>query len=190
MNCANCKPKSCRSSISCGAENFDTDELINEYNKTENQQVIQAASALVDNGKAGQLSRLEEIIEFIRLMNYEKVGLAYCYGMEKEARMLKDLFKLSGISLTTVSCTVGGINQNNINTSSCTQKVSCNPIGQAIQINESNIDFVLIMGICLGHDILLQRNLNCDFTTFVVKDRVYTHSPINALYNESKAESL
>jgi uncharacterized metal-binding protein len=83
---------------------------------------------LVDNGKAGTLSRLQETIAFIKSMDYKKVGLAYCYGMEKEAKFLKKLFKAEEIRLRTVSCTVGGINQNEINTSSCIEKVSCNTI--------------------------------------------------------------
>jgi uncharacterized metal-binding protein len=181
MNCTSCQIKSCRDSESCGVESFESSAVILDYQEPENQRILQAAASLVDNGKAGTLSRLQETIEFIKSMNYKKVGLAYCYGMEKDAKLLKEIFKAEGIRLRPVSCTVGGINQNQINSSSCTEKVSCNPIGQATQLNEESVDFTLIMGICLGHDILLQRNLKSDFTTFVVKDRVFSNSPLKAL---------
>lgn len=181
MDCTSCTIKSCRQSDSCGVENFSSDGLVADYQEIENQKIVRAAAALVDNGRAGTLSRLQETIAFIKSMDYKKVGLAYCYGMEKDAKLLKDIFKAEDIRLRTVSCTVGGINQVEINQNSCIEKVSCNPLGQAHELNQAEVDFVIIMGICLGHDVLLQRNLQCDFTTLVVKDRVYDHAPLKAI---------
>jgi uncharacterized metal-binding protein len=181
MDCTNCQPKTCRESESCGIEKFDNAEVIIDYQKPQNQKILQAAASLVDNGKAGTLSRLQETIVFIKGMGYKKIGLAYCYGMEKEAKLLKKIFKAVGIRLRAVSCTVGGIRQNEINMSSCIEKVSCNPLGQARELNDEGVDFVIIMGICLGHDILLQRNLKSDFTTIVVKDRVFGNAPLKAI---------
>jgi uncharacterized metal-binding protein len=181
MDCTNCQPKTCGQSESCGIEKFESKAVISEYQEPENRRILRAATLLVDNGMAGTQSRLQEIIAFIKSMNYKKVGLAYCYGMEKDAKRLQNIFKSEGIRLRTVSCTVGGINQNQINPNSCIEKVSCNPIGQAKELNEEKVDFTIVMGICLGHDILLQRNLKSDFTTFVVKDRVFSNDPIKAI---------
>ncbi len=182
MDCVQCNKKFCRENQSCGAEKFDAVNLQLDYRQPSNQLFVEAAAGLVDDGRAGTLSRLDEIIEFVKTIGYKKIGLAYCYGMEKEARELKNIFRYEGINLTTVSCTVGGLPQNFVNLSSCNLNVSCNPLGQASQLNEENTDFVILMGICLGHDILLQRNLRADFTTFVVKDRVFNHSPLQAVY--------
>ena len=44
------------------------------------------------------------------------------------------------------------------------------------------------MGLCLGHDILLQKTLLTDFTTFVVKDRVLKHNPLLALSEKNLSE--
>jgi uncharacterized metal-binding protein len=181
MNCTRCNSKSCRTGESCGNEKFDREEVVTEFHRPENQEIIQAAARLVDNGRAGTLSRLDEIIEFIHSMQYQKVGLAYCYGMEREASKFRDIFKKNNIRLTTISCSTGGILQDAINDKSCIHKVSCNPIGQAMQLNNEQVDFTLIMGICLGHDILLQKNLRMDFTTFLVKDRVHNHHPLQGL---------
>ncbi|MFA6597220.1 MAG: DUF1847 domain-containing protein [Ignavibacteriaceae bacterium] len=183
MNCTGCKIKKCRITESCGLEKFDTNNIVQIYEEEENQKIVQAASYLVDDGKAGTLARLQELVEFIQKMNYQKVGLAYCFGMEKDAIEVKKYFKQNDISISTVSCTVGGIPQDNVNKESCIHKVSCNPIGQAEQLNNESADFVLLMGICLGHDILLQRNLKADFTTLVVKDRVNNNNPLLALRN-------
>lgn len=181
MDCTKCTAKTCRSAASCGAEEFSKADIQSAYAEPHNIRILQAAASLVDNGRAGMLSRLEEVIEFIKTMGYQRVGLAYCYGMENDARTVRDIFREQGIRISGISCTVGGVAQDEINPQSCIHKVSCNPIGQATQMNDEGVDFVIIMGICLGHDILLQRNLKADFTTLVVKDRVFQHNPLMAL---------
>jgi uncharacterized metal-binding protein len=181
MDCTQCVTKTCRTTASCGAERFDADQLISQYAEPVSQQIVAAAASLVDDGKAGTLSRIQEIIAFVKTMKYQKVGLAYCYGMEGEARAMRAVFRNAGIRLHTVSCTIGGLPQSVVNSSSCNLHVSCNPLGQAHQLNAEGTDFVVLMGICLGHDVLLQRNLSADFTTVVVKDRVYAHQPLAAL---------
>jgi uncharacterized metal-binding protein len=80
--------------------------------------------------------------------------------------------------VSAISCSVGGLKQSEVNDSSCIHKVSCNPLGQADQLNAEEIDLTLVVGICLGHDILLNRNLKMDFTTLVVKDRKNNHAPL------------
>ena len=37
------------------------------------------------------------------------------------------------------------------------------------------------MGLCLGHDILFQRELKTDSTTLLVKDRSNGHRPLDAI---------
>lgn len=188
MNCTRCNVKSCRTGVSCHNEKFDTEAVLEEFHDLHNQKIVQAAAQLVDNGRAGTLSRLDEIIEFIRLMQYQRVGLAYCYGMEREAALVRDILKKSGVPLQTISCTVGAVLQDAVNENSCIHKVSCNPLGQAHQLNAENVDFVIIMGICLGHDILLQKNLKADFTMLIVKDRVYNHNPLEAITNNPRSQ--
>ncbi|WP_083878378.1 DUF1847 domain-containing protein [Acetivibrio cellulolyticus] len=38
--------------------------------------------------------------------------------------------------------------------------MSCNPLGQANILNSSGVQFTILIGLCLGHDIILQENLN------------------------------
>lgn len=181
MNCVSCQAKTCRDLESCGVEKFSLPEIKEKYKMEDNQKILQAAACLVDYGRAGTLSRMEEIAEFIKLMNYRKPGLAYCYGMESDAKLVRDFFLTRGIKLRTVSCTAGAMAQDELNEQSCIHKVSCNPLAQAEELNMEEADFVIIMGICLGHDVLLQKNLKGDFTTLVVKDRVHNHQPLMAL---------
>jgi uncharacterized metal-binding protein len=182
MNCTNCTDKVCRKyQNSCSQESFDSVEIINQYREAENSKIIVSAAQLVDNHRAGKLSRIDEIIEFATSMNYKKIGLAYCYGMELYAGAIQAMFTEKGFLVSSVSCSVGGLEQSETNAASCIHNVSCNPLGQAHQLNSENVDLTLIIGICMGHDILLQRNLKMDFTTFVVKDRVHHHNPLLAI---------
>jgi len=178
MDCTKCDSKGCRRLSPC---NDNSSQYIDEYENDDNNKYITSASALVDEGRAGTMTRLDEIIEYSRLMGYVKIGVAYCYAMEKEASILRDILVQKGFKPTMVSCTIDGISESRINQSKQKQIVSCNPLGQANMLNKSKVDFVMLMGLCLGHDILLQKNLKADFTTFIVKDRVLKHNPILAL---------
>lgn len=180
MDCTSCPfDKQCRKTETCKATLFDREEVIQKY--TEEAVIIQAAAGLVDHGRAGTLSRLHETIEFAKQMNYKRIGLAYCYGMEKEVQQIAEIIRNNDFNVRAVSCTVGGIPQNSVNPESSYCTVSCNPIGQATQLNRENIDLVVVIGLCLGHDILFQREIKADFTTLVVKDRVHKHAPLKEL---------
>ena len=179
MNCTSCEDKVCRKQqTSCDRESFDKTKVIGEYQEVSNSEIVKAASELVDSGRAGTLSRMEEVVEFAQTMGYKKLGLAYCYGMEQYANAIETLLADKGFEVSAVSCSVGGLKQSEVNSSSCIHKVSCNPLGQAEQLNSENVDLTFVVGICLGHDILLNRTLNMDFTTLVVKDRKFNHAPL------------
>jgi uncharacterized metal-binding protein len=112
--------------------------------------------------------------------NYKILSLAYCYGMEKEALQVKEYLEDMGFNCTSVRCTVNGIKENEV-IPNMRESVNCNPIGQALAVNEDSSDLVIEIGLCLGHDILFHKYLNKPFTTFVVKDRVYDNNPLAAL---------
>lgn len=182
MNCTSCEDKVCtKQQTSCDRESFMKSEIIEQYQDASHSEIVKAAAELVDNGKAGTLSRIEEIIEYAKLMKYEKIGIAYCYGMEQYAKAIETLLTDEWFDVSAISCSVGGLKQSEVNNSSCIHKVSCNPLGQAEQLNAEKVDLTLVVGICLGHDILLNRTLNMDFTTLVVKDRKFNHAPLQGL---------
>jgi len=183
MDCTRCNIKSCRTTESCQAQKFENEILIAEYHLPDNQKIIQAAAILVDNGRAGTLSRLQEIIEFSKSMNFQRIGLAYCYGMERDAALVAQILRESGFKTYPVSCTTGGFKQSRVNNNSTIDKVSCNPLAQAEQINKESVDFTVTMGLCLGHDILFQKHIQSYTSTLLVKDRMFDHNPIKALNN-------
>ena len=180
MDCTNCTfDKQCRKTEACKAVSFEREEIIQKYSAE--TEIVQAAASLVDYGRSGTLSRLQETMEFAKKMKYKRIGLAYCYGMEKDVEQIAQIFREQEFNVRSVSCTVGGIQQNEVNPESSYCSVSCNPIGQAAQLNHENVDLVVMIGLCLGHDILFQREIKADFTTLVVKDRVHQHAPLKEL---------
>lgn len=175
MDCTKCTLKGCRKSEPCLDR---SGEYLGNYSLPDIQHCTKAASKLIDNGRAGTLTRLEEIVEYSKLRGYTSIGVAYCYGMEKEAILLRKYLEQEGFKPVMVSCTVDGIKESQIDTSKTKNTVSCNPLGQANILNSSGVQFTILMGLCLGHDILLQKNLKMDFSTFIVKDRVTRHNPL------------
>lgn len=178
MDCTKCTVKGCRKSKPC----FDrSDEYLENYSLQDTQLYTKTASKLIDNGRAGMFTRLEEIVEYSKLRGYTNIGVAYCYGMEKEATLLRGYLEKEGYKPTMVSCTADSVKESQIDTSKTTSTTSCNPLGQANILNSSGVQFTILMGLCLGHDMLIQKNLKMDFTTFAVKDRVTKHNPLLGL---------
>jgi uncharacterized metal-binding protein len=119
----------------------------------------------------GTLNRLEESIEFARNAGYSRIGLAYCYGVEAEAKSVSELIRSAGISITAVSCTAGSMSQAQVNSESSLPGVSCNPLSQAAQLNAEGAELALLYGLCMGHDILFTREFSGDVSTLLVKER-------------------
>ncbi|MBI9106621.1 MAG: DUF1847 domain-containing protein [Spirochaetales bacterium] len=178
MNCLGCNEKNCK--LKAKDCNLRRNEIITEYIEGGSVPLYENADKLVAGGRAGKLSRVEELIEFSHLQGYESLGIAYCFSMEKEAVRLRQLLTESGLKVQSFRCTINGIKESDI---SCklTGGVNCNPIGQAEAINSSSADLIIEMGLCLGHDILFHQYLKKPFTVLAVKDRVHNHAPLKAL---------
>jgi uncharacterized metal-binding protein len=187
MICTSCKLKEGRSLTECKVQKMDSQKVLDIYYLPENHEIVQLAAKLVDGGRTGKLSHLDEILEFIRLMNYNTVALAYYYSMEIEASKLTQILRsVDNVKILYVSCTTGSMAQNGVNTDSCIHKVSCNPIAQAMQLNKYGAEFVLTMGLYLGHDIIFSKYIESDATNFVVKDRLNKNNSIVELENKLK----
>lgn len=181
MNCTHCSEHACRSLGDCQTRRFDRDEALQGYHDSATQEVIQAAAHLVDHGRGGTLNRLQEVIEYSLDRGYKHLGIAYCWSMEKDVSMIADLIRKRGLRVSAVSCTTGGLAQDHMNEESSIHKVGCNPLGQAAQLNAEKVDLVAAVGLCLGHDMLLQKQVEAPCTTLVVKDRTSDHAPLVAI---------
>ena len=65
---------------------------------------------------------------------------------------------------------------------SCKTETMCNPIGQALFLNQQKTDFNLMLGLCVGHDTLFIKYSDAPITALAVKDRVTGHNPLAPVY--------
>ncbi|MCX8116765.1 MAG: DUF1847 domain-containing protein [Desulfobacterota bacterium] len=133
-------------------------------------------------------SRIEELIEFSKRMGYRRLGLAFCGGLSLEASILTEILESHDFEVVAVSCKVGGVPKERIGIKEEEKirigefEAMCNPIAQAMLLNESKTDFNIMLGLCLGHDSLFLKFIEGLTTVFAVKDRVTGHNPLAALY--------
>jgi uncharacterized metal-binding protein len=205
INCALCDEQLCRSSSSLkGPKNCPTKietklikALMKEYEDEDLKEFARITSVLegmsyhrVDWSEEPSplTTRLEEIIRFAAMMNYKKLGVAFCVGLIQEAGILIPLLENSGFDVVSVCCKVGGIAKENIGIKD-EEKIRpgehesmCNPIAQAEILNKEKCDLNIMMGLCVGHDTIFLKYIKGPATVFAVKDRLLGHNPLAALY--------
>ncbi len=154
---------------------------LDSYGSDDVQHIIQTAGLLVDNGRAGSLSRFDELIEFIRLQNYKTVGIAYCFSMENIVQKAASAIEeKTGAVVVPARCSMGGLREGDVDRCKSGGSVGCNPAGQALFLND-RADFVVEMGLCMGHDVLFHQKLKRPFTVLLVKDRLHNHDPLKGI---------
>lgn len=162
-------------------------EVLTVYGEPENQEFYVKASEIEAKGY-GEWVRVREIIELCRSMGYHKVGLAFCRGLRKEARIAADILRDHGLEVVSVICKAGGVDKTEAGLTEemklCpgTFEPMCNPILQARLLNGQKTEFNIALGLCVGHDSLFYRYSDALVTTLVAKDRVLAHNPAGALY--------
>jgi uncharacterized metal-binding protein len=133
--------------------------------------------------------RILEIIEFSKKMKYTRIGLAFCAGLVKEAKVVDRLFSSNDLDLTSVICKVGrvpkeaiGIRDDQKIAMGCFESM-CNPIMQAMVLNNAETQFNVLLGLCVGHDSLFLQHAKAPCTVLAVKDRLLGHNPLAAIYH-------
>jgi len=134
--------------------------------------------------------RIKELIEFGRLINAQRIGIAFCDGMRDEAARIVKILEKSGFAVASIVCKCGGIDKTRLHVAKEYKigdpskfEAGCNPVLQAQLLNNAQTDLNVIVGLCLGHDILFTMNSKAPVTTLIVKDRLLGHNPVIALYS-------
>jgi len=180
LNCARCLKKECYNGKDC----LEIEgEIKNLYNDHEIEVMKVAAS--IEARYYMEKTRIEEIILFSQMMNYERIGLAFCVGLEKEAREIYSIFK-PHFKVYSACCKICGTDKADFDLEQIDPnryESMCNPLGQASVLNEKNTDLNIIIGLCIGHDLLFTQHSKAPVTTLAVKDRVLAHNPLGAIYS-------
>ncbi|MBN1761868.1 MAG: DUF1847 domain-containing protein [Methanomicrobia archaeon] len=198
MNCANCREKAC-------AKGKDCTEIAEEAKTAYEEDAAEVlkslrVSARIESRYYMKKTRIEELMLYAREMGYTKVGVAFCIGLETEAEKLCTILS-QHFEVSSVCCKVCGIDKSHyelerlhkasavtnrrVTGTETIQEVEamCNPIGQALILNKEKTELNVILGLCIGHDLLFTRYSDAPVTTFAVKDRVLAHNPLGALYS-------
>jgi uncharacterized metal-binding protein len=124
------------------------------------------------------------------LLNAQKIGVAFCAGMRDEAARIVSLLEKNGFTVASVICKCGGVDKTRLNVAKEYKiddplkfEAGCNPVLQAELLNKAETEFNVIVGLCLGHDMLSTMNSKSPVTTLIVKDRLLGHNPVIALYS-------
>lgn len=151
----------------------------------EDMEVLKVSSE-IEREFYGKLTRIEEIVEFAQRLKIKKIGIAFCIGLFEEAKFISKVFEKKGFEVFSAACKIGAVDKaeldiEKINPDSL--EATCNPITQAKALNKSGTELNLIVGLCVGHDILFQKYSKAPTTTLIVKDRVLAHNPAGAIYS-------
>jgi len=141
------------------------------------------------DGLRTKYPRLDELILFAQKCNYNKLGIAFCFGLNNEALLLTEILERKGFDVVSVRCKVGqglkeliGIKEEEKIAGPGNVEVMCNPIVQAEVLNAEEVDLAIMLGLCIGHDTLFMKYCRVPMTVLAVKDRVLAHNPLAALY--------
>ena len=183
MICARChKKNACRTGDNCTG--LDADNIKGLYDEKDVATMKEAA--FVEGTYYMQKCRLEEVAIFARDMGMKKLGLAFCTGLAEEAKII-EAYYAKFFQVTSVACKVCGIDKNDFELKHVrenTFEAMCNPKAQAKILNDAQTELNLLVGLCIGHDILFTQNCQAPVTCLVVKDRVLTHNPLGAVYSK------
>lgn len=175
-----------------------TAKILTEYQKPENFQFARQASLQEKDGYSGRergydhvrpaKPRIEEILDFSAKMGYQKIGMAFCMGLRKEAGMVEKVFSSRGFEMVSAICKIGRVPKEALGLKE-DEKIAigkfetmCNPILQAEILNQEKTEFNILLGLCVGHDSLFFKYADAPCTVLAVKDRVTGHNPLAAVY--------
>lgn len=130
-------------------------------------------------------NRIEEIKKFARLAGIKKIGITHCIGMMKEAEQLKERLSDS-FEVVTVDCRYAKVPASYMLDDETQKGSSCNPAGQADFLAQNKTELNLVMGLCVGHDMIFNMKSKAPTSTLIVKDREHYHDP----YREFKKQNI
>ena len=154
------------------------------YLEVERAADMRAADATPFTDDGEKRNRVQELAHFAKARGMHRIGIAFCVSLIKESQVLARQLRAEGLETELVCCRVGAIDYDQIGLHKAHPErfaAICNPVAQAKLLNESKVDLVAQVGLCIGHDLILQQECQAPVTTLVVKDRALDHNPVIAL---------
>jgi uncharacterized metal-binding protein len=102
------------------------------------------------------------------------VGIAHCVAVQKEASALKGMLE-NEFEVFSIDCKCGKIPSSEFLGSEA-KGISCNPAGQVAFLAENKTELNIVMGLCVGHDMIFSAKSKVPSTTLLVKDREHRNN--------------
>ncbi len=209
LRCAKCRRRHCQSEVTdrtllpsfCPIK--ESPELVKKVSRTYRHERISnfyVKAALTEKGCYDESEALEgrtlplrprirEIAEFAKNIGAKRIGLAFCNGLAEEASRISAILEKHGLEVESVVCCCGAVDKTEHGVPAEYKvkgkdafEASCNPLLQAELLNRAGTAFNVLVGLCVGHDMLFTSNSKAPVTTLVVKDRYTGHNPVISLY--------
>jgi uncharacterized metal-binding protein len=154
-------------------ENKDYTQLYTEKDKA----ILKVAEDSLDP----KADRVNEIIKYCKEAGINKIGIANCTSFIREANQLENILTDKGFVVDKVHCKLGKVPFNDLVPNY--KGLTCNPAGQAKYLTEKKTELNIMMGLCLGHDMIFNSKSEAPVTPLVVKGRKEKHHTLNAFKN-------
>jgi uncharacterized metal-binding protein len=115
-------------------------------------------------------------------MTYEHIGLAFCVDLFSEAEIITRLLRRF-VEVTPVCCRVGAAAVLEHEGSDNGAEPRCNPVAMAKALNHARTDLNVLIGLCMGSDVVFTQLSHAPVTTLFVKDRLLANNPIAAVHS-------
>jgi len=195
-SCARCARPLCHFNIMEGVPVFcpnvnRPDELSTAREALESDdgtKAIAREASRVEGAGYGRWTRVREVMEFARRLGVEKIGIAFCVGLRREARTFCEILESNGFEVVSVCCKVGSRPKEELGLDDSEKVIPgsyesyCNPVAQALILDGEGCGLNVLVGLCVGHDSLFFRHTRTPTTVLVAKDRVTGHNPAAVLH--------
>ena len=151
---------------------------IKDYTKLytkEDKNILKIAEDSLDP----KLDRVNEIIEYCNEAGIKNIGIANCTSFIHETNRLESILNEKGFTVDKVHCKLGKVPFNDLVEGY--KGLSCNPAGQAKYLAEKKTELNIMMGLCLGHDMIFNTKSKAPVTPLIVKDRKLKHHTVDKL---------
>ena len=183
-DCANCKTHVCYTK-GANCTGADREEVKALY--TEEERKIMEAAAYVEGTFYSNITRLEETAEFAKAMSYKKIGMAFCIGLNAEAKYIARYYEKQGFEFYSVCCKNCSIPKKDLGLKQVKPELDheamCNPKMQAKFLEEQGVELFISCGLCVGPDTIFTMNCPAPVTPLAAKARVLAHNPLGAIYS-------
>lgn len=168
----------------------DITKDVTPYLDPDRAELMRVADAAPFTADRVKRNRVEELVYYAKQRGIERIGVAFCVSMTREAQALAGILKAEDVSAELACCRLGAVDYDEIGLVKAHPErfaAICNPAAQARFLDAQNVQLIVQLGLCIGHDLILQAETRVPVTTLVVKDRALDHNPIIALRQAAPA---